>query len=54
MSTLVTLPRSSIAALSIGTLKQILWEARVRVSPTIVEKEELVDRVWALVEEEKR
>lgn len=26
----------------------------MRVSPTIVEKEELVDRVWALVEEEKR
>ncbi|KAF8552101.1 hypothetical protein OG21DRAFT_1486492 [Imleria badia] len=54
MSTLVTLPRSSLSALSVGTLKQILWEARVRVPPGVVEKEELVERVWALVEEEKR
>ncbi|KAH0826643.1 hypothetical protein J3R83DRAFT_5028 [Lanmaoa asiatica] len=54
MSTLVTLSRSSLSALSVGTLKQILWEARVRVPPGVVEKEELVDRVWALVEEEKR
>lgn len=54
MSTLVTLPRSSLSALSIGTLKQILFEARVRVPPGVVEKEELVERVWALVEEEKR
>ncbi|KAF8137523.1 hypothetical protein EV363DRAFT_1318218 [Boletus edulis] len=54
MSTLVTLPRSFVSALSIGTLKQILWEARVRVPPGVVEKEELVERVWALVEEEKR
>lgn len=54
MSTLVTLPRSSLSALSVGTLKQILWEARVRVPPGVVEKEDLVDRVWAIVEEEKR
>lgn len=54
MSTLVTLPRSSFSALSVGTLKQILFEARVRVPPGVVEKEELVERVWALVEEEKR
>jgi len=54
MSTLVTLPRSSLAALSVGTLKQILFEARVRIPPGIVEKEELVDRVWALIDEEKR
>ena len=54
MSTLVTLPRSSLSALSVGTLKRILWEARVRVPPGVVEKEELVERVWAIIEEEKR
>lgn len=54
MSTLVTLPRSSLSALSVGTLKKILWEARVRVPPGVVEKEELVERVWVLIEEEKR
>ena len=54
MSTLVTLPRSSLSALSVGALKRILWEARVRVPPGVVEKEELVERVWAIIEEEKR
>ena len=54
MSTLVTLPRSSLAGLSVGTLKQILFEARVRVPPGIVEKEELVERAWTLIEEERR
>ncbi|KIJ61546.1 hypothetical protein HYDPIDRAFT_42521, partial [Hydnomerulius pinastri MD-312] len=54
LSTLITLPRSSLAALSVGTLKKILWDARVRVPPGVVEKDELVERVWALVEEERR
>lgn len=54
MSTLVTLPRSYFSTLSVGTLKQILWEARVRVPPSVIEKEELVERAWALVEEERR
>ncbi|KAI9569944.1 hypothetical protein HD554DRAFT_2019561 [Boletus coccyginus] len=54
MSTLVTLPRSYLSGLSVSALKQILFEARVRVPPGVVEKEELVGRVWALVEEEKR
>lgn len=54
MSTLVTLPRSFLSGLSVSALKQILFESRVRVPPGVVEKEELVERVWALVEEEKR
>jgi hypothetical protein len=54
MSTLVTLSRLSLSALSVGALKRILWEARVRVPPGVVEKEELVERVWTLIEEERR
>ncbi|KAF9236663.1 hypothetical protein BU15DRAFT_89059 [Melanogaster broomeanus] len=54
MSTLVTLPRSAISALSVGALKSVLWDARVRVPPGVVEKDELVERVWAIVTEENR
>ncbi|KAF9225786.1 hypothetical protein BS17DRAFT_777684 [Gyrodon lividus] len=54
MSTLATLPRSSLSALSVGTLKKILWDARVRIPPGVVEKDELVERVWGVVEEERR
>ncbi|KAH7886962.1 hypothetical protein F5I97DRAFT_1082937 [Phlebopus sp. FC_14] len=45
-STLVTFTRSEVASLSIGMLKRILWDARVRLPPGVFEKSELVDRVW--------
>ncbi|KAG6335233.1 hypothetical protein ID866_3859 [Astraeus odoratus] len=54
LETLLTQSRSAIAALSVGTLKKILWEARVRMPPGVCEKEDLVERVWALLEEERR
>ncbi|KAF8843825.1 hypothetical protein BDN67DRAFT_988161 [Paxillus ammoniavirescens] len=54
LSTLVSLPSSSVSILSVGTLKKILWDARVRLPPGVVEKDELVERVLVLVEEERR
>jgi len=54
LATLLTQSRPSIAALSVGTLKKILWEARVRIPPGVCEKEDLVDRVCAFLEEERR
>ena len=54
LTTLLTQTRLSIAALSVGVLKKILWEARVRMPPGVCEKEDLVDRVWAFLEEERR
>lgn len=54
LSTLLTQPRATVAALPIGTLKKILWEARVRLPPGACEKEDLVERVWILLEEERR
>lgn len=54
LETLLTQSRPSIAGLSVGTLKKILWEARVRIPPGVCEKEDLVERVWAFLEEERR
>lgn len=35
-------------------LKKILWDAHVRIPPGICEKEDLVERVWVFLEEERR
>lgn len=54
LETLLTQSRSAIAGLSVAMLKKILWEARVRIPPGVCEKEDLVDRVWIFLEEERR
>lgn len=54
LETLLTRPRSSISTLSVAVLKKILWEAHVRIPPGVCEKEDLVDRVWTFLEEERR
>ncbi|KAL4072505.1 hypothetical protein V8B97DRAFT_1959766 [Scleroderma yunnanense] len=54
LAMLLVQPRSSIAALSVGALKKVLFEARVRIPPGVCEKEDLVERVWAFLEEERR
>ncbi|KAL1411181.1 hypothetical protein Q8F55_002132 [Vanrija albida] len=52
---LVALPNSYVASLSIGTLKAILYENHVRVDfKQVLEKEELIKRVNELVEEERK
>jgi hypothetical protein len=52
---LVALPRSYLATLSIGTLKAILYENHVRVDfKQVLEKEELIGRVAELVADERR
>lgn len=52
---LVALPQSYIASLSIGTLKAILYENHVKVDfSQVLEKTELVRRVQMLVAEERK
>lgn len=52
---LVALPQSYIASLSIGTLKAILYENHVKVDfSQVLEKTELVRRVQMLVTEERK
>lgn len=52
---LVALPRTYLSTLSIGTLKAILYENHVRVDfKQVLEKEELVTRVFELVGAERR
>lgn len=52
---LVALPQSYIATLSIGTLKAILYENHVKVDfSQVLEKTELVKRVQMLVSEERK
>lgn len=52
---LVALPQSYIATLSIGTLKAILYENHVKVDfSQVLEKTELVKRVQMLVTEERK
>ncbi|RSH91144.1 hypothetical protein EHS25_009443 [Saitozyma podzolica] len=52
---LVSLPRSYLSSLSIGTLKAILYENHVRVDfKQVLEKEELVNRVFELVTDERK
>ncbi|BEJ16250.1 hypothetical protein CspHIS471_0508550 [Cutaneotrichosporon sp. HIS471] len=52
---LVALPRSYLATLSIGTLKAILYENHVRVDfKQVLEKEDLIGRVAELVADERR
>lgn len=52
---LVPLPRSYLATLSIGTLKAVLYENHVRVDfSQVLEKSELVTRVAELVADERR
>ncbi|BEI93230.1 uncharacterized protein CcaverHIS019_0508580 [Cutaneotrichosporon cavernicola] len=52
---LVALPRSYLATLSIGTLKAILYENHVRIDfKHVLEKEDLIGRVAELVADERR
>ncbi|GMK55450.1 hypothetical protein CspeluHIS016_0205060 [Cutaneotrichosporon spelunceum] len=52
---LVALPKSYLATLSIGTLKAILYENHVRVDfKQVLEKEDLITRVAELVTDERR
>nr|XP_018264077.1 uncharacterized protein I303_03955 [Kwoniella dejecticola CBS 10117]OBR86235.1 hypothetical protein I303_03955 [Kwoniella dejecticola CBS 10117] len=52
---LVSLPRSYLASLSIGTLKAILYENHVRVDfKQVLEKEQLIDRVNELIVDERK
>ncbi|WWC85283.1 uncharacterized protein L201_000145 [Kwoniella dendrophila CBS 6074] len=52
---LVSLPKSYLASLSIGTLKAILYENHVRVDfKQVLEKEQLIDRVNELIVDERK
>nr|XP_019013314.1 uncharacterized protein I206_01380 [Kwoniella pini CBS 10737]OCF52095.1 hypothetical protein I206_01380 [Kwoniella pini CBS 10737] len=52
---LVSLPKSYLASLSIGTLKAILYENHVRVDfKQVLEKEQLIDRVNELIIDERK
>ncbi|KAG2117323.1 uncharacterized protein F5147DRAFT_672308 [Suillus discolor] len=53
LSALLAMSYSSLSRLSIHTLKQILYEARVRLPADLLEKEQLVARVSAWLEEER-
>ncbi|KAG2156710.1 uncharacterized protein EDB93DRAFT_1125089 [Suillus bovinus] len=53
LSALLAMSSSSLSRLPIHTLKQILFEARVRLPADVLEKEELVARVIAWLEEER-
>ncbi|WWD01638.1 hypothetical protein V866_008583 [Kwoniella sp. B9012] len=52
---LVSLPKSYLSSLSIGTLKAILYENHVRVDfKQVLEKEQLIDRVNELIIDERK
>ncbi|OCF40154.1 hypothetical protein I317_06043 [Kwoniella heveanensis CBS 569] len=52
---LVSLPKSYLASLSIGTLKAILYENHVRVDfKQVLEKDQLIDRVNELIVDERK
>jgi DNA replication initiation complex subunit (GINS family) len=52
---LVPLPKSYLSSLSIGTLKAILFDNHVRVDfKHVLEKADLIERLHALIEEERR
>nr|XP_019042956.1 hypothetical protein I302_08665 [Kwoniella bestiolae CBS 10118]OCF21886.1 hypothetical protein I302_08665 [Kwoniella bestiolae CBS 10118] len=52
---LVSLPKSYLSSLSIGTLKAILYENHVRVDfKQVLEKEQLIDRVNELIVDERK
>ncbi|WRT66934.1 uncharacterized protein IL334_003899 [Kwoniella shivajii] len=52
---LVSLPKSYLSSLSIGTLKAILYENHVRVDfKQVLEKEQLIDRVNELISDERK
>ncbi|WVQ98523.1 hypothetical protein IAU59_005649 [Kwoniella sp. CBS 9459] len=52
---LVSLPKSYLASLSIGTLKAILYENHVRVDfKQVLEKDQLIDRVNELIIDERK
>ncbi|KAG2342267.1 hypothetical protein BDR05DRAFT_964229 [Suillus weaverae] len=53
LSALLAMSTSSLSRLPIHTLKQILYEARVRLPTDLLEKGELVARVSAWLEEER-
>lgn len=53
LSALLAMSTSSLSRLPIHTLKQILYEARVRLPADLLEKAELVGRVSAWLEEER-
>ncbi|KAK4689969.1 hypothetical protein P7C73_g163, partial [Tremellales sp. Uapishka_1] len=52
---LVSLPKSYLSTLNIGTLKAVLFENHVRVDfKQVLEKEELINRVFELVSDERK